>query len=644
MKPVLLLAAFQFAASSGFAGGQQVVPPGSGQPEPIYFHISHHQEDVGHPSRGFPAYERFKKNLREELHLLDSFNVVSDQCFSDFMVSVILHMKDTGKDPGAMQIFDWFNNSRQNLGYHFHPSTWDINIRLEKIRDMGLEEGIREYEKWESAYYDWSEYLKPADTMRSVGFLDTARLGGIQLMLNYFKKPLVNENLTLINPAAGQVIRQKFGQVTPVVGQTGNPHSYYTTNSSKNLWISDWGLSPEPWVYAYKLMGNYYVQNRSEAWVEGLFSVPLLKQVLGSLRRDIPHFFAIHLSTPPEGDQSLKELLTYLTREFIPANPGSQFISTAAIPEVTLPNPREFTMPELEEACRTVLFNWHGRPPAFAACGGNRYLSLASLFKALQETLCFFLGPGSQLHQWPLSVTVPAFIRPPDGPESSLIVDRRLIEGLESHLFNTAILQLDKEDIIPLLVSIPSELPGKNPYIANAGDMLKGMCTYFLQLRSGIAPLKVYILPSGVIPITDLAGQYAREHDTIPGNNMDWLSGLQLWTLEPLQLKNRSQLSGSNGFNVTPSSFELGQNFPNPFRTSTSIRFYTPGENLVDISVYDMTGRRVSILTHRRYGPGWHEVLWDGAASQGCRCRPGLYLYQMRAGSYLSGKKTVRLE
>lgn len=644
MKKGLLTVAF--TAALYLPGWTQVVAPPSFDKKPVYFHISHHQEDVGHPRKGFPNYFRWKENLKEELHLLDSFRVISDMCFSDYMVSVINYMKESGKDPNATDIYSWFNNSRQNLGYHFHPSTWDINIRLDKIKELGLEEGIREYEKWEKAYYDWSGYLMTTDTTRSYGLLDTSQLGGIALMLQYLKKPLVNENLTMINPAAGQVIRQKFGQIVPVVGQTGNPHSYYSKNVSKNLWISDWGFSTAPWAYAYKMMGNYFIQNRSEAWIEGLFEVSLLRQVLGSLRRNIPHLFAIHLSTPPKDDQSLRRILEFLTTEFIPANPGSCFISTSDIPSLSLPNPVEFTMNDLDEICLDVLFNWHGCPPAFGTLKENQYISPASLFKALQGALQDYLKTGPGIKTWPALIKVPSFIWPPEGTESSLMIDKRLIDGFSTSLFETSIRDLKNDDRIPFTISIPSDKPGETPYMANSADMLKGMCTFFLQLRNGTFPDKLHILPSGIIPLSDLSGRFVRNSDTIPDTPMDWLTSLQLWTLEPLHLRDTFGTSGigKTAYFSPPPRHILQQNYPNPFSRETTIRFFIAEKGQVELSVFDITGKNLKTLMNENLDPGWYTTTWNGTDASGNRCTGKLFFYRMIAPGYVSGRKIIHMK
>lgn len=612
--------------------------------QPVFFHISHHQEDVGRYSTGFPKFRRFKENLKQELNLLDHYGVVSDQCFSDFIVSVILY-KDSTDDPGADSIFYWFNHSNQNLGYHFHPSTWDIMIRLDKIKDMDLDQGIAEYTKWEKAYYDWSDCdSSHLDTSIFCGKLDTTRLGGIQLMQQYFTKPVVNECLTMLNPAAGQVIRNKFGSQNPIIGQAGNIHSYYTYDAFQNLWVSDWMFSNEPGIYVYKMMGNYYIQNRSVAWLEGLMDVEMLQQVLAVLPREIPHIFAIHLTVPPEGDSTLKQHLKYLTREFLPNNPGSCFISTSEIPDIIDTNSYEFSMSDLEAACIYTLSQWHGRPPAFVQYN-DKYTSLAALYIALQNTINTWHNSPSP-RAWPSSVRVPEFIRPPLGRKAlTAPSDSRLSDGFPFGLMLQAIESQNSSDSIPYYSYIPNI---GTPMQTNASEFLNGMCSIFLRLRQGDTSIHnlLYILPSYIIPISYLPVETFL-NDTgnhVAYTNMDWLSALQLWTIEAVRLKTLNKLSITDYQKTNHDlDFQLLQNYPNPFSESTTIKFFVSKRMNLHLDVFDLMGKNISTLAAGNFYPGWHTVLWNGTSNCGNRCNGNIFFIRLTTENGSLQKKAVMI-
>lgn len=73
----------------------------------------------------------------------------------------------------------------------------------------------------------------------------------------------------------------------------------------------------------------------------------------------------------------------------------------------------------------------------------------------------------------------------------------------------------------------------------------------------------------------------------------------------------------------------LAQNYPNPFGTTTTIRFATRESGHVLAAVYDMLGRRVALLSDDTLEAGWHEVTWtpSGLAA-------GLYVYRLQLGSH----------
>jgi hypothetical protein len=95
-----------------------------------------------------------------------------------------------------------------------------------------------------------------------------------------------------------------------------------------------------------------------------------------------------------------------------------------------------------------------------------------------------------------------------------------------------------------------------------------------------------------------------------------------------------------------PRSFELSQNFPNPFNPSTSIRYTIArdgrdGRVPTTLRVYDMRGRQVRTLVEEEKSPGEYIVHWDGQDDRGVRLASGTYLYHIRAGDWSATRKLV---
>jgi hypothetical protein len=81
-------------------------------------------------------------------------------------------------------------------------------------------------------------------------------------------------------------------------------------------------------------------------------------------------------------------------------------------------------------------------------------------------------------------------------------------------------------------------------------------------------------------------------------------------------------------------AFALGQNFPNPARASTTIRFTLPTAAATTLNLYDVQGRRVATPLNRSVlQPGQHDVSLPLG-----ELKPGMYLYRIEAG----GRKATR--
>jgi|GEM_PF-1956870 len=82
-----------------------------------------------------------------------------------------------------------------------------------------------------------------------------------------------------------------------------------------------------------------------------------------------------------------------------------------------------------------------------------------------------------------------------------------------------------------------------------------------------------------------------------------------------------------------PTLLELGQNYPNPAGSTTTILYTLPSAGPVQLSVYDLLGRRVGILVDEAKTPGTYEVQLDTSSLSS-----GTYLYTLTT----SGSRLVK--
>ncbi|MDH4038139.1 MAG: T9SS type A sorting domain-containing protein [Candidatus Krumholzibacteria bacterium] len=94
---------------------------------------------------------------------------------------------------------------------------------------------------------------------------------------------------------------------------------------------------------------------------------------------------------------------------------------------------------------------------------------------------------------------------------------------------------------------------------------------------------------------------------------------------------------------VQPSLW-LGQNQPNPFNPSTSIRFAVPVASRVSLRVYDVAGRLVRTLADQDYAAGEHGVTWDGRDGRGEAVSAGVYFYRLAALDETRTRKMILLK
>jgi hypothetical protein len=93
-----------------------------------------------------------------------------------------------------------------------------------------------------------------------------------------------------------------------------------------------------------------------------------------------------------------------------------------------------------------------------------------------------------------------------------------------------------------------------------------------------------------------------------------------------------------------PKSFELNQNFPNPFNANTQIRFAVPKASHVRLEVFDILGRKVKTLVNENLTAGYKQVIWDGTNESGDDVASGVYFYRIKSVDFATTKKMVLLK
>jgi hypothetical protein len=144
-------------------------------------------------------------------------------------------------------------------------------------------------------------------------------------------------------------------------------------------------------------------------------------------------------------------------------------------------------------------------------------------------------------------------------------------------------------------------------------------------------------------PIVGGPSSYQGDHISLIANRnklhafwMDDRTGLyQIWSaVIELSLVGAAEEAPSKPF-----GFQIFQNYPNPFNPSTTIEYSVASEQFVELSVYDLLGRKVAVLVNGTQPAGLHSIHFDASSLSS-----SVYFYELRSGTAKLTKKLLYLK
>ncbi len=85
-------------------------------------------------------------------------------------------------------------------------------------------------------------------------------------------------------------------------------------------------------------------------------------------------------------------------------------------------------------------------------------------------------------------------------------------------------------------------------------------------------------------------------------------------------------------------------NYPNPFNPSTTLSFTIKESNDVKISIFNILGQEIDVVTDKFFSAGTHLITWNGVNSDKQPVSSGVYFYRIESGKNVATGKMVLLK
>lgn len=105
----------------------------------------------------------------------------------------------------------------------------------------------------------------------------------------------------------------------------------------------------------------------------------------------------------------------------------------------------------------------------------------------------------------------------------------------------------------------------------------------------------------------------------------------------------RGDAAGVGPGREVPAEARLWQSAPNPFATSTMLRFSVARSQRVNIGIYDVTGRLITTLFDGEVSRGTHQAQWDGKDDGGRDVSSGVYFFRLETEGNCFVRRAVLL-
>jgi len=128
-----------------------------------------------------------------------------------------------------------------------------------------------------------------------------------------------------------------------------------------------------------------------------------------------------------------------------------------------------------------------------------------------------------------------------------------------------------------------------------------------------------------------------------------WIMPADVWTnsedkSDAQEISPYDSYTGLGDQPSIPVTYNLEQNFPNPFNPTTTIRFAVPQAGKVTLEIYNIIGQKIATLIDGNVTAGTHTSVWNGKDAAGHVMASGVYFYKLTAGDFTATEKMILMK
>ncbi len=95
---------------------------------------------------------------------------------------------------------------------------------------------------------------------------------------------------------------------------------------------------------------------------------------------------------------------------------------------------------------------------------------------------------------------------------------------------------------------------------------------------------------------------------------------------------------------LTPKSYNLEANYPNPFNPSTTVKYYIAKPGKTSIKIYNLRGEEIKTIVNETQAAGAYSAIWNGVNNSGQTVASGVYIVTLKSGDFIQSRRVTLLK